>query len=340
MKQTFQGEDQIKKQMERVFLRDALYRKEVLPKVKISKAEISNGIKLSGYYYVLDAFYMPDSLAAMIFYKTVTAKYNKNIYKVADSLHVNHDTLQIGYGESSELIEKSIFGYNAGYISKPTLTNDGWVIFNILYKDINKKYTGATAEDRTEMVRKIIEERKQIEQGYKYLISVMKGIQVKIKYDIFRPLVYYIKNLISSHHPTNYEPDYYLTSSEIMMLREKFNSELSLPVLQFKGGELNLDYILDQIPLSGFAPKDTSLSEITESLHSALRFIVQNHFLEQRALKLGLENSGEVKYNVQMFLDAFRSTKIAEQVTDTVKVNRRQVTEYFNNHKDEVLKGS
>jgi hypothetical protein len=123
-----------------------------------------------------------------------------------------------------------------------------------------------------------------------------------------------------------------------MMLREKFNSELLSPMLQFKGGELNLAYILDQFPLSGFAPKDTSLGEITESLHSALRFIVQNHFLELHALKLGLENSGEVKFNVQMFLDAFRSTKLAEQITDTVKITRKQVNEYFENHKDEVLK--
>jgi hypothetical protein len=339
MKQKFQGEEQIKKQMERIFLRDALYRKEVLPKVKISKSEISRGIKFSSYYYIVDSFYMPDSSAAKMFYKTVIGKYNKNIYRVVDSLNVNHDTLQIGYGEASEIIEKSFFGNDTGYISKPALTNDGWVIFKILDKEINKKYTGANAEDRAEMVRKIIEERKEIELGYKYLMSVMKGVNVKVNYDIFRPLVYSIQKLISTHHPTNYEPDYYLSSNEILMLKEKYNAKLSSAMLQFKGGELNLEYIFDQLPLSGFAPKDTSIATITESLHSALRFMAQNHFLEQNALKQGLENSGEVKYNVQMFLNAFRSTSLAQQITDTVKVSRQQATEYFANHKDEVLKG-
>jgi hypothetical protein len=336
--QTFQGEEQIKKQMESIFLRDALYRIEVLPKVKISKFEISGGIKLSSYYYVVDAFYMPDSSDAKIFFKTVNGKYNSNIYRVVDSLHVNHDTLQIGYGESSEKIEKSFFGYDSGFVSKPTFTDDGWVIFKILYKGLNKKFTGASFVDRAELVRKIIEGRKEIELGYKYLLSVMKGIDVKINYDIFRPLVYSIKELISTHHPPSYEPYYYLNSLEIMMLKNKFNSQLSSNIMLFEGGELNLEYIFDQLPLSGFAPKDTTLAVITESLHSSLRFIAQNYFLEQRALKLGLENSGEVKYNVQLFLDAFRSTKLAEQITDTVKVTPQQVTDFFENHKDEVLK--
>jgi hypothetical protein len=339
MQKTFQGEGQVKKQMERIFLRDALYRKEVLPKAKITKAEISNGIKFSSYNYVLDAFYMPDSSAAKLFYKAVTGENNKSIDGIADSLHVQHDTLQIGYGESTEKIEKSFFENNIGFISKPVLTEDGWVIFKILHKELNKKYTDATSVDRKEMIRKIIEERRQIEQGYKYLISVMKGVDVKVTYDIFRPLVYAIKDLLSTHNPTAYDPYYYLSSSEIVLLKEKFNSQLSSPMLQFKDGGLNLEDVFDQLPLSGFAPKDTSLGLITESLHAALRFMVQNHFLEQQAIKLGLENSGEVKYNTQMFLDAFRSAKLADEITDTVKVTSKQVTEYFETHKDEVLKG-
>lgn len=338
MQKTFQGESQVKKQMERIFLRDALYRKEVLPKAKITKTEISNGIKLSNYLYVVDVFYMPDSSAAKLFYKTVTGKDSKNIDMVVDSLHIQHDTLQIGYGESTEKIEKSFFGNNTGFISKPAFTEDGWVVFKILHRELNKKYTDPTSVDREEMVRKVIEERRQIEQGYKYLMSVMKGVDVKVNYEIFRPLVHSIKDLLSYHSPTTYDPYYYLNSSEVVLLKEKFNSQLSSPMLQFKDGELNLEDVFDQLPLSGFAPKDTSLGVITESLHAALRFMAQNHFLEQRAIKLGLENSGEVKYNVQMFLDAFRSAKLADEITDTVKVTSRQVTEFFENHKDEVLK--
>ncbi len=333
-----QSEELFKSEVERIFLRDALYRKEVLSKVKVLQSEIKKGIKISGNFYIVDTFYFPDSLSAKKFYTLSTKKPLRNIYSLSDSLKTRHDTLMIGYGESTENIENAFFGRNVGFISNPDYTIDGWVIFKIIKETPNKKFTGISTSDRTEMVRKIIQGRKEDELGYKYLLSVMKGVQVNINYKIFRPLVYFIKSLLATHRPASFDPNYYLSKEEILTIKEKFSFDPRAPMLQFKGGELSLGYVLDNLLTSGFAPIDTSVGEITSSLHASLKFIVQNHFLAEKARELGMENSPEVKDNIRIFLDAYNSARLTNKIVDTVKVSKKQINDYFENHKDEVLK--
>jgi len=330
-------ENKLRKQIERIFLRDALFRSKVLPKVHISEEEISKGMILSTYYYILDAFYFPDIAAANVFYNSVS-KNGSHIYTLSDSMHIRHDTLQIGYGESTEEIEDAVFGHEPGFMSKPTLTEDGYVIFKILSKSLNKKFTSPSLEDKTELIRKIIRGRKEDKLGYEYLTSVMKDVKVEVNYKIFRPLVYTINKFFDKHQVPSYDQGYYLSSREIGKLKDEYVSQLHDPLLRFKGGEITLDEALDQIPLAGFAPSNNSIPVITESLHSALRFIVQNHFLAMRARELGLQNSNEVKYNVEMYIDAYRADKLVSEITDTVHVNQQQTDKYFENHKDAVLK--
>lgn len=331
------AEEILKRQMELIFLRDALYRTEVLPKAKVSEEEIAKGMILSSYYYFVDAFYFPDKASADVFYNSVTKK-GSSIYALSDSMHVRHDTLQIGYGESTEEIEDAFFGRETGFVSMPTLTEDGYVVFKILDRRLNKKFTAPSLEDKTALIKKIIKGRKEEKLGYEYLMSVMKDVKVEVNYNIFKPLVYTIKSFLDKHQPSSYDPNYYLSLREINEIKAKYSSQLKSPLLRFNEGNITLGEALDQLTLSGFAPENTSVQFITESLHAALKYIVQNYFLAKRARQLGLQNSNEVKYNVQMFVDAYRAARLASQITDTVKVTRAQISEFFDSHKDEVLK--
>ncbi len=331
-------ESDVVKEMDEIFLRDALYRTQVLPAVEVSREELARGLRFSTYSYILDAFYFPDSLSARKFYD-LSSREKKNIYELADSLSVSHDTLQIGYGESTEGIENAFFGNRKGFLSGPTITVDGWVLFKIISREVNKKFSGVATEDKAAMVRKIIESREQTELGGKYLSGVMKNVKVDVNYDVFRPLVYSIQKLISVKHPESFDPYYYLSAQDVLTLRDEFAAELSTPILSFNGGNLTLDRVFKELPVSGFHAVDTTVPQITVALHSALRFISQNYFLAEKARELGLDNSGEVKYNVQMFLDAYRSSRISDEVTDTVQVSQREVDEFFKNHQDEVLNG-
>lgn len=330
-------ESEIRREAEEIFLRDALFRSQVLPKTKVTDSELVDGLKRSTYSYIVDAFYFVDSSSAAKFYDEYK-KSNAKIYELANNLGIQHDTLQIGYGESTEEIESAFFGHQKGFVSMPVLTIDGWIIFKIISRTVNTKFSSAAVSDRIEMVRKIIQGRKETMMGLKYLFDLMKGVRVEVNYSIFRPLVYSIQRLISTHHPPSFDPYYYLSPQEIMELRKEFLSDLDKPLLSFSGGFISLERVFEELPLSGFNSVDTTLPQITFGLHSALKFIVQNYFLAKRARELGLQNSEEVRYNVQMMLDAYRSARMAKEVTDTVVVTQGEVDKFFEKHHDLVLR--
>ena len=203
-------ENAVEKEMREVFLRDALYRSQVMPEATATGQEMSTGLRLSTYSYMVDAFYLPGSINAERFYSILNRVGKNYIYKLADSLAISHDTLEISYGESTQLIENAFFDHTEGFVSKPVFTVDGWIVFRVIGRKVNSKFAGAAPEDRTEMVRKIIVERKENILGDKYLLDVMKGVRVSVNYAIFRPMVFAIQKLIMKKRPASFDPYYYL----------------------------------------------------------------------------------------------------------------------------------
>jgi hypothetical protein len=330
-------DEQIKSEAEDMFLRDALFRKEVASRVRLSSDEISNGLRLSGYSYLLDAFYFPDSMSALRFYRRAQGLPIHQFYAIARSAQISHDTLLIGYGESTERIEAAFFGGEPGFVSKPTLTEDGFVVFRILDRSLSKTFASASPEERQSWVEKVIKSRKEDRLGFEYLRRLMHGIRVHVNREAFRPLALAVQSRLSSHQPTPNDPHYHLSSEDIISLRSSLAGYLNQPVLQLDTRSMTLDEVLEKLPLAGFTAGDTSIGEVASGLHTCLKFMAQNHFLSKRARELGLDNSPEVRDNVQLFLDGFRAFRVAQVKTEGVAISDAEVDSFFNVHRDVVL---
>lgn len=332
------SEDLVRKEMDDVFMRDVLFRREIMPRATVTNQEILQGFKISIYKYIVDAFYFNnDKSTAWSFYWALHGKRAPDIYQLANSLQIRHDTLEIPYGESTAKIEDAFFGHKRGFVSKPAATVDGLVIFKVLSRELNQYFIKGSTAARWERIRQILVSRKQAELGNDYIENLMKNVTVNVNYDIFRPLVYDIQKILKNQKPPVGNSNYQLYPPDLVKLGEEFSGDLNKPFLTFPGGDLTLGDVFEQLPLALFAPADTTLPAITYALHSSLRFISQNHFLVQRARELGLQNAHEVRYNVGMVLDAFRSYRMANEIMDTVKVTQREVDAFFRKHHDEVL---
>ncbi len=331
-------EELVRKEMQDVFMRDVLFREEIMPHATVTKQEILHGFKTSVYRYFVDAFYFDgDKSTAWSFYWALHGKGAPNICSLATSLHIRHDTLEIPYGESTAAIENAFFGQKEGFISKPTPTVDGLVVFRVLSREPNQYFIKGSTAARWERIRQILVSRKQSELGNDYIENIMRNIVVHVNYTIFRPLVYSIQKILEKQKRLVGGSNYQLYPSDLVQLGDEFSKDLGNPFLTFPGGDLTLGQVFQRLPLAMFAAEDTTLPEITYALHSSLRFISQNHFLVQRAKELGLQNAPEVKYNVQMVLNAYRSYRMADQIMDTVKVTQAEVDKFFRTHHDEVL---
>jgi hypothetical protein len=330
-------DEKIRTEAEDMFLRDALFRKEVTSKVKIRREEISSGLRLSSYLYFVDALYFPDSLDAGCFYRKVVALPENQFYAAMRSARVSHDTLQIGFGESTERIEHAFFGREPGFVSYPTLTEDGFVVFRILDRPLNKRFASASQEERRSLVEKIIRSRREQQAGFEYLRKLMHGIKVNVNFRTFRPLALAILSRLRLHRPMPNDPHYHLSSDDFLSFQSDLARYLSQPVLEVDTRSMMVDEVLERLPFTGFTALDTTIGEVTSGLHASLKFIAQNYFLSKRARELGLQNSPEVMNNVQLIVDAFRAFRVARLKTEGVGISEAEVDSFFNVHRDAIL---
>jgi hypothetical protein len=330
-------DEKIRREAEDMFLRDALFRKEVVSKVKISREEISTGLRLLPYSYLVDALYFPDSLNASRFYRKVALLPEGQFYAAVESSRVSHDTLQIGFGESTERIERAFFGRKAGFISQPTWTEDGFVVFRVLDRQVNKRFASASLEERERWVENIIKRRREEQSGFEYLSKLMHGIKVNVNSLAFRPLALAIQSRLKLHRPTPNDPHYHLSFEDITSFRSSLSRYLNEPVLQLDTTSMMLDEVLEKLPFAGFTALDATIGEVTSGLHTSLKFIAQNYFVSKRARELGLQDSPEVRDNVRLVLDAFRAFRVAELKTETATVSEAEVDSFFNVHRDIIL---
>lgn len=330
-------DEKIRAEAEDMFLRDALFRKEVVSKVKISRDEVSSGLKLSSYLYLVDAFYFPDSVSGSRFYGRLGGLPPAQFYAAVRTARVSHDTLQIGFGESTEKIERAFFGHEPGFVLQPTLTEDGFVVFRILGRPLNKKFASASQEERRSWVEKIMRGRKEEQSGFEYLRKLMRGIGVNVNSRTFRPLALAIQSRLKLRRPAPNDPHYHLSSDDLLSFQSDLAKYLNQPVLQLDTRSMMLDEVLEKLPLTGFTAQDTTIGEVTSGLHASLKFIAQNYFLSKRARELGLQNSMEVRNNVQLIVDAFRAFRVAQLKTEGVGISEAEVDSFFNVHRDAIL---
>jgi hypothetical protein len=330
-------DEKIRKDAEEMFLRDALFRKEVASKVKISRDEVSSGLELSTYFYLVDALYFPDSLDASQFYRNAIGLPENQFYAAVRSARVSHDTLQIGFGESTERIERAFFGREAGFVSQPALTEDGFVVFRVLDRQLDKRFASASLEERQRWVVKIIKGRREEQSGFGYLKKLMHGVRVNVNSRAFRFLAPAIQSRLKLHRPTPNDPHFHLSSEEITSFRSSFAGYLNEPILQFDTKSMTLEEVLEKLPFTGFTAQDTTIGEVTSGLHASLKFIAQNYFLSKRTRELGLQNSPEVTNNVRLFLDAVRAFRVAQLKTEATTVTEAEVDSFFNVHRDMIL---
>jgi hypothetical protein len=158
-----------------------------------------------------------------------------------------------------------------------------------------------------------------------------------VNYRTFRPLALAIRSRLKLHHPTPNDPHYHLSSDDFVSLRSDLVKSLNQPVLQLDTRSMMLDEVLEKLPFTGFTAQDTTIGEVTSGLHASLKFIAQNYFLSKQARDLGLQNSMEVRNNVQLIVDAFRAFRVAQLKTEGVGISEAEVDSFFNIHRDAIL---
>ena len=121
------------KTIEKMFVRDALYKIEITDKIKITNEEKLEGLRRIYFNLDLEPLQFSDSLSAIRIYQLL--KEGISFDSAKSITQSNLPAIQVKFGELRESVEDMLYNLNEGKFSVPIKSSSGWLIFNLLKKE-------------------------------------------------------------------------------------------------------------------------------------------------------------------------------------------------------------
>lgn len=315
---------------EEMFVRDALYKKVIRGKAK-SKADS------------LLTFYLANANnVQMIYIYSEDLKEINNIYNLIklgvsfDSLFAElktdkNDTLVVSVGELNKSVEDQLFPLPDGSVSNPIRMQDGWYIFKILRRYNPVLYKSKGWENDYKNSERIAIERAESELYNIYIKDLLSDKKMYINSKLLRIVASEIYSVLNNRYSEEKSsPPYSLSIFDIPDIKKKLGSEtLNLTIVDLVTKKYSVDNFISFLKFDILSVDKIINSYIFNALSNKLRKFAEYKMLADEGFRLGLQNSDDVKKQIQMWKDNYYMQLITSSFIDSADVTDQELQSYL-----------
>lgn len=318
------------KTIEKMFVRDALFKIEISDKIKLTDEERLEGLKRIYNDLVLDIIQLKDSLSAENVYSRLKNGLSFDSAKIILGSQI--PPIQIKFGELSENVENILYTLNDGELTQPIKSSSGWLIFKLLKKEpaafSNREQALMNAEE-------IIKQRKT-EKFYKeFFGKLFGGKKVESDAVLFRSISEKISSILDEKKNNNSISDsenIYLDAADLLMMEKEFGEDsLGMSFIKLEEKPISLKQFLREFIFEGFYSSNVKPNVIAAKLNARVKTFIEQELLAQEGYRRGLQNLPDVKSSISMWKDNYLAKILKNILLDSVKVSDEEVYNYYNN---------
>jgi len=323
-----------KKEFEKMFVRDALYKKEITDKIKISDKEL------------LQAFYRNRNLLKVNFIFSEDENEIQKIYNmltqgiVFDSVLIvrpefdeQNEPWDVVYGQMDSAVEDSLYNLKVGKFTAPIFTPDGWYIFRLTNKIESLLNTAEDLQNSNLEAEKIIKARKSQKLHLKFFEEFFSDKNVDVNPVLFESLAEKISNrfewkkdkyLLSDNNLFN------LLAEDVITIENEFGRDsLKSIFINFNRDPLTLKQFFRILAFDGFVAEEYDIQFIRKLLDTKTRQIIERELLAREGFKRGYNLLPEVQAEVNMWSDNYLFQVLKNKFLDSVSVSDDEVYNYY-----------
>ncbi|MDP3832209.1 MAG: peptidylprolyl isomerase, partial [Ignavibacteriaceae bacterium] len=325
------------KPIEKLFIKDALYKIEISDKIKLKNEEIIRATARKSITLKVLILNSVDSVEIFSLHTSLLkgAKFDSLLYVRPESVS-QHQPVEIKFGQLVEqYVENTLYNLKPGNFSTPQKTENGWFIFYLTDK------IKSTDDDKTK-VEDVLTERKARIIGTKYLRNFFKGVTIYTDRELFTLLLKNVQSEIkrkSRIKEIEQSGDICLDESDITKFVALFGKEkLDLPFVKLNDSPVSFREFIYTLSFDGLCVKDTSDEAISYRLDQNVRKFIQTELLVREGIKRGLRNSPDVKNNMEMWRTNYTSQLLRNRYVDSVFISEEEYdTEIRNKSGNRIL---
>ena len=328
-----------KNEFNKLFVRDALYKKEILDKIQISNQEMTEGFhrfntRLKVNFIFADTDTEINNLYALLnnglMFDTLLAERPEAEEQVSP--------IDIVYGQMDIAIEDSLYNLNLGEFTAPILTPDGWYIFKLSNIIGSPLPIGNEMLDSKKEVERIIKARKTNVLYADYFKSFFGDKEIKVNPSLFKILAEVISKRFEWKFENNLITDslrFSLQTDDVLYIEENIDENiLNMNYLDFDSEPISVKQFIRILAFDGFVTDGYDLTTVSAFLHKKNRSIIEQELLAREAFNRGYNLLPEVEAETNMWVDNYLFQVLKNKFLDSVYVSDAEIYAYYQSTKD------
>ncbi|OGU63944.1 MAG: hypothetical protein A2W30_06185 [Ignavibacteria bacterium RBG_16_36_9] len=320
--------------IEKMYVRDALYRQEILNKVKLSDDYLIESFRRNSLLLNLNYIFSTDEMEIDDLYEQINSgvDFYSILVKRPES-NLQEVPYTISYGQMNKVVEDRLYSLKPGEITKPINAPKGWYIFRLL-----------TIEE------KVIENSQQTEEQQKYVVKVAEKTMTDSIYKDFysrffkdevaetnKELFLKLSDLVVEALNSRSEKENIPHGEKVYLLPEdlyKIAIDLGPELLKAEFIKLNdqpatINDFLQELSIEKFYVDSLETNHIKGRLNFAVKTFIEHELLSREGYKRGLQNLPEVQRYLKMWRSFYLSETLRQEISENIQITDEEAYEYF-----------
>lgn len=330
--------------IERMYIRDALFKHEIETKVKLTELDLIRGLQKARANLLVNFLFSNDSSEIFKLYEQL-----KNGIAFDSLLHqrseydLQKEPIEVEFGKAKPFLENLVYPLEENSFSKPGKSDEGWFIF-FLRKRIPSPLSKEENQTVMSKTRTILEDRKRQEFYTDFYKKFFVGKKIKTNGTLFWNFADEITKIFYKKKETlkeNADNNIYLDYEDYQNLKLKFNDSLNSPFVYLDNDSVTFNDFLISFFFEGFYVDKVDSTIINVKLNSRVKYFIEQELLTREGIKRGLHNNNEVRNSIKMWKDYFLANAYKFYLKDSIEVSDDEIYKYYletqNNSEKKIL---
>ncbi|MBE0538580.1 MAG: peptidylprolyl isomerase [Ignavibacterium sp.] len=311
------------KTLEKLFVKDEFYKKEVESKIKLSGNEISTGLSRVTRILNLMIITSPDSDQVWQLYDAFQKGASFDSVLLQKQIPLQPHQVKFGSFED-EMVEDVVFKLNLNEISFPVKANNNWFIFKLVDDqqdpsiDLSKDYA------RNIVIKKITD-RKSQKLGRAVLDKLLGGKNITADRQIFDKMSDRFLKIVMERTTKVQEDsvtDIQLLESDILkLLASLYQTELNSSFIKLDYEPLTIkDFLYYAIYQKIYFDSFSSI-RFKQTLNKVVKKFIEDEIISREGYKLGLQNLPSVQNDLRIWRNYYLSEVLMNSYADSIKIS-------------------
>jgi hypothetical protein len=309
--------------LERLMVRDELFKREVTAKVSVSDRELSAGMRR--YPIELRLLFLSagsaslarelrDSLAACASLDTAITYLSKRLLR-------RGDTLTLTFGSQDWTLEDTAYALSMKRRLSQAVKTDylGWGVLYLLEQRPNDDAVNKSIPDRINAVRSVVRQRKMDDRAGKFQGSILSPQRAEVDSQLFDRVGTLLRSRITADAAARAsKAGYRLALSDLDSLEVACAGRLREEFVHITGGGMTLQDMIDALRTQEIAFPVLDAEPFLRKLNASFKDLVREELVAREGYRQRVQHSEAVRHDVAVWEDYWAASSLIKSIRDSV----------------------